>query len=119
MIESALGLSRRLLVTAALLAAPSTYALDLPALALTGAGAADILTTEVGLNGGCQEMNPLMQHRAARVGSKALVIPAVLLSRRALKRAGHPGWANVVLWSVATVWAGAAVWNIHEIRRMP
>ena len=93
--------------------------MDLPEIALVGAGAADLMTTELALaHDGFRELNPVMGSPAARIGVKTLATVAVLAGSRELKRRGHRGWAKAVCWSVAGAWVGAAAWNVREMRRM-
>lgn len=91
--------------------------MDLPAVAVIGASAADLFSTEFALSAGCYEANPLMRERPVRIGLKAASTVAVLAGTEHLKRHGHSRAASVLRWSVAALWASAAVWNVYQMRR--
>lgn len=92
--------------------------MDLPEIALVGAGAADLMTTELALaHDGFRELNPVMGSPAARVGVKTLATVAVIAGSRELRRRGHRRWAKGLCWGGAVVWAGAAAWNVREMQR--
>lgn len=85
---------------------------------LAGAAVADLVTTEVALARvpGAFEGNPLMKHRAVRIGARvALTGGVIALHRR------HPDdrKVRILLIAAAVVWTGAAVWNARQIARAP
>lgn len=80
------------------------------------AAGADIATTEVALNRyELQEANPLLQTTSARVGWKVGLTVALVWLAEELDDQGRHGTARAVQWLATGLWAGAAVWNVHQI----
>lgn len=79
-------------------------------LAIVGAAAADLITTEIALGAGGTELNPLMQSPGKRMLVKTAGTVAIIALARSLENE-HPKAASVLRWSTFAVWVGAAGWN--------
>lgn len=89
-----------------------------PAFTLTASGAADIATTHYALGQGKVEANPLFSGSSLQmmVLAKVAITGYLVWLCRWLDGRGHHGWSNAVQWIGTTVWGGAAVWNLHQVR---
>lgn len=76
----------------------------------------DFVTTEIGLDRGLIELNPIAGHVAVRVGLMAAAPLAVELSARKLKRNGHARWALALRVAAIAAWGYATAHNLREIR---
>lgn len=91
--------------------------MDLPAYAMFGASAADLITTEIALSqSGFVEVNPLFRNRAPRVAAKVLAPVALYGLSRELEKRGHRKWSKGLRWGAVAVWSAAAAWNINQLR---
>ena len=83
------------------------------------AASADLATTEVLLRrGGYAESNPFMAtNTGTRVAMKLVATAAVVGVTRELRKKGKNRAANILCWSAASLWAGAALWNLNQSRR--
>lgn len=93
--------------------------MDLPSVALVGAAALDLYSTELVLSRGGRELNPVMREPAARIVMKTAATTAVLYTSHRLSCSGHPGWAKGLKWGTAIAWGAAAAWNFNQLRRTP
>jgi len=77
----------------------------------------DIATTEIALRrGGFREANRFMDSETgARVLAKTAATAAVIATSRHLRKRGRKNAARVLCWSVAGLWAGAAIWNLRQL----
>lgn len=80
-------------------------------IAVVGAAGADLVSTELALERGGVEANPLMENRTARVLGKTAATATVLLLARELEDE-HPRAAAIMRMSIVGLWAGAALWNV-------
>ena len=105
------------LTAAGLLAASEACPDVLDGLVVVSAGA-DMYTTEAALRSPrLQELNPLGQSAAARVGLKTLGCVGVLAASKHLERHGHKRAGKVTKIVIIALWSGAAVNNHIQARR--
>ena len=82
-------------------------------LALVAAGAADIISTELALQGSnVHEANPLGQSTTSRIAIKSGATAGMLLLARYMDSHGNPGAARIIRWSGIAAWGTAAGWNV-------
>ncbi len=105
----------RKMVLFALLIAATSAAKGLSKLevAVIGATAADIITTEININKGFAEVNPLMQNRGVRFAGNAAHVVLTIWISRWLDRQGNDKLAKVLLVVPIAVHVTATGWNTH------
>jgi hypothetical protein len=89
---------------------------------ILSSGAADIVSTEIGLNhcgGSCVEANPLGKNTASRIAIKAAYSSAAWFAIRNLRRKDHKTWANVLRWTVVSMNSAMVANNISVMVASP
>jgi|GEM_PF-2618392 len=78
------------------------------------AAGADLLTTEMALQRGFVEGNPLVPETpAGRAAFKVAGAGLILVISHELRERGHPKMAGFLEWTATILWGGAAAWNSY------
>jgi hypothetical protein len=88
-------------------------------LAFAIAQGSDLATTVVGLNRGCEELNPLYGRNPSytKLTARKLTGVAIIGSIAwGAHKSGHNGVAKTVLWAGIASGGAAAAWNLHTIK---
>lgn len=82
---------------------------------MLGASGMDLATTEIALERGYSEMNPLIQNRAVRITTKLVVPIGIFLATQGHSRKKRIFYAVLA----SSIWAAMAGWNIHVMYTHP
>jgi hypothetical protein len=94
--------------------ASTVYSKDLKWLAIMGAGSAgDLISTELGLASGAQELNPIAQNRLVRVGLKTGTTIFVWWLAERCDEEGHEKIAKIMRWTHIGTNLGVTSWNVY------
>jgi hypothetical protein len=79
------------------------------------AAGADLATTEIALQRGLVEVNPLMQNRGTRITLKLAATGLIVWLCEKLEEDGHDTAAKWLQWITVGAWGGAATLNTYTM----